>query len=487
MTLRRRFFAFALFLTLLCATWSTLPKAAAQSGVPAFNPTSQTVNTIDPQIAAQIDRIAAQVLEQTGVPSASVAVVQHGKLVYTHAYGSARLASGRKAALPAAPSMRYSIGSISKQFTAAAILLLQQQGKLSLDDPVGKYVPGLTRGNEVTIRQILAQTSGYQDYWPEDYVMTPMLKPETAQQILDTWAKKPLDFEPGTQWQYSNTNYVIAGRIVESITGQPVFDFLSEHVFRPLAMTSVWDSDQKPLASPDATAYYRHALGPLRVAPTEGAGWMYAAGELAMTAHDLALWDESLIAQSVLSPAAYKEMFTEAKTKDGKGTHYGLGVFVRDLNGHRSIEHSGEVSGFVSDNVVLVDDGAAVVVLTNQDAVSAASAIANLAAPLVAGYPPTAPEAQALAIYRGLQKGTIDRSLLAPNLSDYFTPEALADFKSSLATLGEPLSLRQSREELRGGMTFRAFSIVYPGRKLSLTTYTYPDGKLEQYLIAPEN
>ena len=171
---------------------------------------AQTVDTIDPALRDRIDRIAAQVLEQTGVPSASVAVVQHGKLVYTHAYGNARLATPSPA-IPATPEMRYSIGSISKQFTAAAILLLQEQGKLSLDDPVGKYIPGLTRGDEVTIRQILSHTSGYQDYWPEDYVMTTMLQPETAQQILDTWAKKPLDFEPGTQWQYSNTNFVIAG------------------------------------------------------------------------------------------------------------------------------------------------------------------------------------------------------------------------------------------------------------------------------------
>ena len=488
MTLFRRSFTFSLFLALPCATLFSPAQTAAQPAAaqPAFDPAGQTVNTIDASLAAQLDRIAAQVLDQTGVPSASIAVVQHGKLAYTHAYGSARLASGRVHALPAAPSMRYSIGSISKQFTAAAILMLQQQGKLSLDDPVGKYVPGLTRGNEVTIRQILSQTSGYQDYWPEDYLMTPMLKSTTAQQILDVWAKKPLDFDPGTQWQYSNTNYVIAGRIVESITGQPLFGFLSQRVFRPLGMTSVWNSDETPLAGPDATAYYRHALGPLRPAPKEGAGWMYAAGELAMTAHDLVLWDESLLAQSVLSPESYKQMFTEVKLKDGKSTHYGLGVFVRDSDGHRTIEHSGEVSGFVSDNVVLIDDGAAVVVLTNQDAVSAASTIARLAAPLVAGYPATAPEAQALAIYRGLQKGAIDRSLLAPNLSDYFTPEAITDFQSSLAPLGEPLSLRQNREELRGGMTFRIFTIVYPGSKLELTTYTYPDGKLEQYLIAPE-
>jgi CubicO group peptidase (beta-lactamase class C family) len=442
---------------------------------------AQTVDSIDPALKERIDRIAAQVLEQTGVPSASLAVVQHGKLAYTHAYGKARL----DPATPATPEMRYSIGSISKQFTAAAILLLQEDGKLKLDDAVGKYVPGLTRGNEVTIRQILSHTSGYQDYWPEDYVMTPMLQAESAQQILDTWGKKALDFEPGTQWQYSNTNYVIAGRIVEAVTGAPLMDMLTQRIFRPLGMKSVWNSDETKLTQADAAAYYRHALGPLRLAPKEGRGWMFAAGELAMTAHDLALWDESLIAQSILKPESYKQMFTEVKLKDGKGTQYGLGVGVRDLNGHRAIVHSGEVSGFVSDNNVLVDDGVAVAVLTNQDAVSAATSIVHLAVPVVAGNPPTDAEKQAIAIYHGLQQGRIDRSLLAPNLTDYFTAEAVADFASSLAPLGEPLTFKQTAEELRGGMTFRSFQIVYPGQHLRLTTYTYPDGKLEQYLIAP--
>lgn len=443
---------------------------------------AQAVAAVDPELRGRIDRIAAQVLEQTGVPSASVAVVQHGKLVYAHAYGQARL----DPAAAATAEMRYSIGSISKQFTAAAILLLQEDGKLSLDDAVGKYVPGLTRGNEVTIRQILSHTAGYQDYWPEDYVMTPMLKAESAQQILDTWGKKPLDFEPGTQWQYSNTNFVIAGRIVEAVTGRPLMDLLTERIFRPLGMKSVWNSDESKLTETDATAYYRHALGPLRVAPKEGRGWMYAAGELAMTAHDLALWDESLIAQTVLKPESYKQMFTEVKLKDGKGTHYGLGVMVTEREGHRSIEHSGEVSGFVSDNEVLVDDGVAVAVLTNQDAVGAASTIARLTAPTVlGGGTGTAAEKQALAIFHDLQQGKIDRTLLAPNLSDYFTTEALADFQASLAPLGEPLSFRQASEQLRGGMTMHAFQIVYPGKRLRLTTYTYPDGKLEQYLIAP--
>ena len=442
---------------------------------------AQTVDAISPDLRAKIDRIADQVLKQTGVPSASVAVVQLGKLVYTHAYGLAHLYPPKKAT----PDMRYSIGSVSKQFTATAILLLQEEGKLSIDDPVGKYVPGLTRGNEVTIRQILSHTSGYQDYWPEDYVMTPMLHPETAQQIIDTWGKKPLDFEPGTQWQYSNTNFVIAGAIVEKVSGESLWQFLGEHVFHPLQMKSVWNSDEHKLTDVDATPYYRHALGPLRVAPKEGRGWVFAAGELAMTAHDLALWDTSLIAGSILKPDSHTQMFTEVKLKDGTGSHYGLGVFVHDVDGHRDIEHTGEVSGFVSDNEVLVDYGASVTVLTNQDAVGAASMIAKLVLPLAADLPLKPTEQQALDIYRGLQKGIIDRSLLAPNLSDYFTPEAVKDFEASLAPLGEPLSLKQDREELRGGMTFCSFTITYPDRRLRLTTYTYPDGKLEQYLIAP--
>ena len=442
---------------------------------------AQSVDKSDPSLAAHVDRIAAQVLEQTGVPSASVAVVQHGKLVYTHAYGLARL----DPKTPATPDMRYSIGSISKQFTAAAILLLQEDGKLSLDDAVGKYIPGLTQGDKVTIRQVLSHTSGYQDFWAEDYLMTPMRQPASAQQILDTWAKKPLDFEPGTKWQYSNTNFVIAGRIVETITGAPLMDLLTTRIFRPLGMHSVWNSDETKLTTADATPYIRNALGPLRMAPKEGRGWMFAAGELAMTAHDLALWDESLIARTILKPESYKQMFTEVKLKDGKGTKYGLGVEVTERVGRRSIEHSGEVSGFVSDNEVLVDDGVAVAVLTNQDAVNAASIIAQFVAPVILDAHRDAPEQQAIDIYHGLLQGKIDRSWLAPNLNDYFTPETIGDFQQSLSPLGEPLIFHQERESLRGGMTFRVFEIVFPGKRLRLTTYTYPDGKLEQYLIEP--
>ena len=167
---------------------------------------AQTAGVVAADLRERIDRIAREELAQTGVPGASVAIVKDGQIAYVQAYGFARLDSR----MPALPSMRYSIGSVSKQFTATAILLLQEQGKLSLDDKVAKFVPSLTRASEVTIRQLLSHTSGYQDYWPQDYVPPFMLRPIAAAKILDMWARKPLDFDPGTKWQYSNTNYVIA-------------------------------------------------------------------------------------------------------------------------------------------------------------------------------------------------------------------------------------------------------------------------------------
>src|SRR5580698_858252 len=338
----------ACLLALVSLAFTTCPTLPAQS--------SLTVNTLSPDLRARVDDVAQKALDQTGVPSASIAIVQHGQIVYTHAYGKARL----NPSTPAEPAMRYSIGSISKQFTAAAILLLEQQGKLSLNDLVSKFVPDLTRANEVTIRMLLSHTSGYQDYWPQDYLMPPMREAATAQHILDVWGKKALDFDPGTRWQYSNTNFVIAGLIVEKLSGQPLMNFLQQNVFTPLEMKSVSNTDVARLGDTDAGGYIRYALGPLRPAPKEGAGWMFAAGELAMPAHDLALWDISIMNRSLLSAESYKQMFASVKLKDGTDTGYGLGVFTTPRSGHAALEHSGEVSGFVSENIVFPDDKAAI-------------------------------------------------------------------------------------------------------------------------------
>jgi D-alanyl-D-alanine carboxypeptidase len=438
---------------------------------------------LSPALRTKIDDIARNVLATTGVPSASLAVVKDGRIAYLQAYGDARL----DPRLPASPAMRYSIGSISKQFTAAAILMLAEEGKLSLDDPVSKHVSGLTRGDEITIRQLLSHTSGYQDYWPQDYVMPMMLKPVTPDEILDRWARIPLDFDPGTKWQYSNTNYVIAGVIVEKVSGMPLWTLLGKRVFTPLGMKSVTDTNDKALPQTDPGAYFRYALGPLHPAPKEGQGWMFAAGELAMTAEDLAKWDISIIDQSVLKPASYKEVETVVLLKNGAPTRYGLGVGVSMVSGHRMLEHSGEVSGFTAENIVLPDDKIAIVVLTNQDAADAASEIGSQvrSALLKSQNPQDQKEDEKIRkVYDGLQQGKIDRSLFTDNANSYFNDQALKDYASSLGPLGAPQSFTASGTSLRGGMTERAYEVKYPTKNLVIIIYEMPDGKLEQYLIA---
>jgi len=435
---------------------------------------------------AEIDKIAQQIIEKSGVPSASLAVVKDGKLAYAKAYGKARL----DPSLEATPAMPYAIGSISKQFTASLIMMLQEQRKLSLDDKVGKWLRNLTQANEITIRQLLSMTSGYQDFWPQDYVMPMMLKSTTADAILKGWAQIPLDFEPGTKWQYSNTNYVIAGLIVEKASGKPLYELLQEKVLHPLGMTSAWNVDAKPMGAGDPLGYIRYALGPLRPAPEEGAGWMFAAGELAMTPSDLAKWDISLMNESLLKPSSYLALETETVLNNGLGTRYGLGMFVTSVKNHRVLEHGGEVSGFTAENIVLPDDKFAVIVTTNQDAVAASGDIGRQVMnaylnSLNVGDPNQ--DALMRKVFDGLREGKIDRSLFTDNANFYFSEQALEDYQSSLTPLGEVESFRQTSNSLRGGMTHMLYEVKLKEKTVDINIYQMPDGKLEQFLISAAN
>jgi len=434
--------------------------------------------------AGVIDTAVQAVLTSSGAPSASIAVVRDGRLVYEKAYGSARVGTP---AVPATPAMRYSIGSISKQFTSAALLLLAEEGKLSLDDRVAKWFPELTRANEITVRHLLSMTSGYQDFWPQDYVMPGMLKDTTPAAIMKGWAQKPLDFEPGTRWQYSNTNYVIAGQIVERVSGQPLLAFLRARVFGPLGMTSVVDTDQAPLGAGDPMRYMRYALGPPREAPKEGKGWMSAAGELAMNAADLARWDIAMMNRAVLKPASYAELEREVLLANGAPTGYGLGVNVATPGGRRQISHGGEVSGFTARNEVYPDERVAIAVLVNVDANNASTEIARRIASelFTATGESRGAVDQAKGVFAALQRGEVDRSLFTANMNAYFTLQALRDFADSLGPLGTPSSFTQSGQGLRGGMVLRRFAITAGGRNLSVTAFYMPDGKIEQFLIAP--
>jgi CubicO group peptidase (beta-lactamase class C family) len=432
------------------------------------------------QDTSSIDKAVGEILAKTGAPSASIAVVKDGKIAYLHAYGNAQIDPLRTATT----EMRYSIGSISKQFTAAAILLLQEEGKLSLDDKVVRWFPELTRAGDVTIRQLLSMTSGYQDFWPQDYVMPNMLNPVTAQAIMNAWGRKPLDFEPGTKWQYSNTNYVIAGAIAEKVAGIPLLDLLQRRVFGPLHMTTVFNTDEAPLRADDPARYLRYAVGPLRPAPKEGKGWMFAAGELAMTAHDIALWDISMIDQTILKQQSYRAMETEVQLSSGVGSRYGLGLGIGMSDGRRFVSHGGEVSGFTATNTVYPDERAAVVVFTNLDATGASGQIATRIANLLFTTSDNTTTELSRKIFEGLQKGQIDRSLFTSNANAYFSDQAINDYAASLGPLLKPQEFSQASQSLRGGMTLRRYRIRFPNKTLNVTTFWMPDGKIEQFQIA---
>jgi D-alanyl-D-alanine carboxypeptidase len=431
-----------------------------------------------------IDAAAARNLAQTGVPSASIAVVQNGKIAYVRAYGDARL----NPKTPARPEMRYKIASNSKQIAATAILLLAEDNMISLDDPVARFLPQLTRAQDVTIRELLSHTSGYQDYYPLDYVAPFMVPATTPQHILDVWAKKALDFEPGTQWQYSNTNYVIIGQIIEKITGKPLIDFLRARIFEPLGMHTPIDVGRDQWSESDPAGHTTYALGPARAIPPEGNGWMYAAGELAMTASDLALWDISLMNGTVLKPASLKALTTEVELKGGTGAGYALGIQPSRMDGHRRWSHSGGAAGFVSYNATFPDDKISVTVLTNGEDGAAARIEREVERLMLA--PITDPSAalslqHARQIFIGLQKGKLEEDLVTSDLKAYFTSQAIADFAASLGSLGAPSGFSQVDSEERGGMTFRSFSIQTASKSLTLTTFVTPDGKFAQFLIFP--
>jgi D-alanyl-D-alanine carboxypeptidase len=456
--------------------------AAAQGGTP-------TIDSLPAALSTKVSAAILDVMQRTHVPSAEVGIVRGGRVAYVAAFGQARLSP----AMAATPDMHYAVGSISKQFTTAAVLLLQQEDKLSIDDPVSRWYPELTRAREVTLRNLLSHTSGYEDYAPQDYTIPAWTHPSSAERIVHEWATKPLDFDPGTQYQYSNTNFNLLGLIVEKASGQPFWTFLKSRVLDPVGLSQVIDLDtQRDRLEP--VGYFRNALGPLRPAIPEAPGWYFADGELAMPVGDLLRWDISMMNESLLSHDSYAAMESPTRLKNGLYSAYGLGLTAGAENGHRMISHSGEVGGFVAWNAVLPDDKIAVAVLTNQEASPAAGAIGRALAALL--VPPsevasTADDAAgaerlARATLAGLQHGAIDRARFTDNANFYFDSTALADYTSSLGALGAIRSLRQTATFERGGMTYRGFTAEFAnGTTVNLSTFTIPDGRYEQFLVEP--
>jgi CubicO group peptidase (beta-lactamase class C family) len=316
----------------------------------------------------------------------------------------------------------------------------------------------------------------------------------TPQHIVDKWAKKPLDFQPGTRWQYSNTGYVVAGMIAEKVSGQELVAFLEQRIFGPLGMTSVRNQDDTNTSAFPA-GYHRFALGPVRVAKQPGRGWLYAAGELSMTAEDLAKWDIARINRALIPAKDWVEQETPVLRTDGRTNGYGLGVFNHYQRERHVIDHGGEAVGFLTQNTVYPDTRDAIIVFTNADFSGATDTITSGIEKIVLDSPePTLANegdrlADVRATYDMVVRGKIDPAKFTANLNYYFDPTTLGDYRSSLAPLGEPkISIKRS-PRLRGGFVNRNYTLHYAdGKDLTLVTYAEPgaNGRWEQFMIMPE-
>jgi D-alanyl-D-alanine carboxypeptidase len=430
-----------------------------------------------------IDEAVAKIMAETGVPSVSIAIAR-GNDVYVKAYGDAKLSPK----VPATPGMRYKIASNSKHIAAAAVMVLVQEKKLSLDDNVARFLPTLTRANEITIRMLLSHTSGYQDYYPLDYVAPFMQKDVTAEDILEKWAKMPLDFEPGARWQYSNTNYVIIGQIIEKITGKPLIEFLRGRFFGPLGMKSPVDVTRETWSKDDPDGHTQFALGPARWAQPEANGWMYAAGELAMTASDLATWDAGLMSGKVLTPESMKVLTQEILLKGGSGTGYALGLSVgKSARGTRRWSHTGGAAGFLSQNTMFPDERISISVLTKGEGLAYHAVAAKIEQILYASDADPAGHStldNAKRLFNSLQNGEVEHSLIDSDLESYFGKQTLTDFAASLGPLGKPSEFKELLHEGRGGMTFRIYAVKTTSKALRISTYLTPNGKFAQFLVS---
>ena len=311
--------------------------------------------------AARADRVDDYVREQMRrrhVPGLALAVVRGGRVIKARGYG---LASVEWDA-PATPETVFEIGSITKQLTAAAVMLLVEDGRVSLDDPLAKYVPEAPDAwRDVRVRHLLTHTSGLRNYTGlKGFELTERL---TRAQFVRLVAEHPLAFAPGERWSYGNTNYSLLGYVVESASGRPYWEFVAERIYRPLGMTSTTDRDPRQVVKRRATGYEWE--GGRLVGRDYDLTDVFSAGATLSTVLDLAKWDAALYGERILKRASLEQVWTPTRLNGGETVPYGFGWYVENFRGHRRVRHTGQTAGFAASIVRYTDDRLTFIVLCN--------------------------------------------------------------------------------------------------------------------------
>ncbi|MCU0410359.1 MAG: serine hydrolase [Bacteroidales bacterium] len=378
---------------------------------------AQKINT--KQLTAEYDRMLSEKFRQ-GETGCAALVAKDGQIIYKKAFGMADLELN----VPMQPDMVFRIGSITKQFTAVAILQLMEQGKLSLQDDITKYIPDYpTHGYNITIEHLLTHTSGIKSYTnvPEfqKYVRQD-LKPEEA---INTFRNLPMEFAPGTKWNYNNSGYFLLGYIIEKVSGKTYQEYIDENFFKPLGMTgSCYGSDSRIIKN--RASGYQHGKDGVQNADFLSMLLPYSAGSIQSTVEDLYRWNQALHSYKVVSKESLDKAFTEYKLANGKGTGYGYGWFLSQLQGSKTIEHGGGINGFLTNAIYFPEEDLFVALFSNNMSIGPDFTSQKMAA-LALGKPlkdtPINIDEATLGLYVGVYKNEDGKEITVSRDSTHLT------------------------------------------------------------------
>jgi D-alanyl-D-alanine carboxypeptidase len=333
----------------------------------------------EPALTAAI----AKRMAATEAPGLSVAIVRNGSIIFEHGFGRRGLHGP-----PVDGNTEFEVGSLTKQFTAAAILQLKERGRLSLDDRLAKYIPDFPHADELTLRELLNQTSGLSDFVLTNHFLKISHSLPGSFERIAHMASGPLHFVPGSKWEYSNTNYIALGRVIERASGESYNDYVRRHLFQPAGMSRSTTIAHEPAVSDMAAGYWRgmQMKGPLVPAPRALESWFWSAGDIVSTAGDIARWDIALQSGKIIDSADFALMTEPARLTSGKTDDYAFHWWTDPLRGHRLRSGLGDTYGSSSADDLFPDDHLAIIVLENMavEPNGSSDAAAKMAAALFA-------------------------------------------------------------------------------------------------------
>jgi D-alanyl-D-alanine carboxypeptidase len=481
--------------TVFLALLLTLNLTAVQR---AMSDAPEASSTLTPRMRSHIDAAVTSALARQRVPAASLAIVINGQVAYAKGYGARNLSSGSNATVDTI----YPIGSNTKQFTAAAILLLQEKGKLSIQDLVSKYVPSAPHGSDITIAQLLEHVSGLPDYTQTPEFAKNSADSVTPDEILATIRGMPLAFKPGTSWQYSNTNYFLLSLVTAKTSGESYQTFIHENLLAPLNLSSAVFGSTSQMLAQEARGYSSFAMGDFHDAPSTDYTWFQGAGDLVMSATDLARWDAALDSGKVISSESFHAMSTPKTLPDGTSADYGFGLSAgNSFLGHAIVGHLGGFAGFVSEDITIPADRVAVVLLSNSDSFNPVPVVHDIIATI---YNQPLPHHQPRALLQSdiesaearewLQyalTGAIDSKNAAPDFMAWLMPtptaqkSVTADLKALGHRLGRPESFQLVSREGPPGVKAFEYHVTFADEVVDFQYAVTPSGTLDYLAFAP--